>query len=330
MTGATGFVGSAALRVLLARSRDQAARGRAVPEIRVLTRRPLPPETVAAGVIEVRGDLREPATLRGACDGVTTVLHLAAQVGGDAATCTAVNEHGTGALLREAAAAGVTRLIHLSTTAVYGTGVHRGIGEYDVPIAPVSPTSRSRAAAEAAVRRAGGIVLRPHLIYGPGDIWFVPTLLTLFAKAPAWIDGGEARASLVCVDDLGAVCAALALGAASVPAGSVHHVNHPEPVRMRTVVSTLCRALGRAAPSDDLPAWRHRELVRAALPGLSDHQFALVAEDHYYASSRIWRLTGVPAGSGFAGRIAGALDWYRGMTGIPRATDTAPLAVATH
>ncbi|GGQ76148.1 NAD-dependent epimerase/dehydratase family protein [Couchioplanes azureus] len=324
VTGGTGFVGSAVLRVLRERCRALTAASR--PEIRVLTRRPLPPELVAAGVVEVRGDLADPATLRGACDDVSTVLHLAAQVGGDAGRCVAVNERGTEALLHRAAAAGVGRLVYLSTTGVYGSGVHRGAGEDDLPMAPVSATSRSRAAAEVAVRESGGIVLRPHLVYGPGDTWFVPTVLGLFDRVPAWIDGGAARASLVRVEDLGAVGAALALGAGAGAGGGVFHVNHPEPVSVRTLVTSICARLGRPAPRDDLPARRHRELTRRALPGLTDHQFELLAEDHYYESSRIWRWTGVPAGAGFAAHVAEAADWYGRATAPAPAADTASLA----
>ncbi|MGW2547156.1 NAD-dependent epimerase/dehydratase family protein, partial [Kitasatospora sp. NPDC001574] len=89
LTGAGGFIGSAVLAAL-----------RALPGlggIRALTRSAAP-----AGTVRVAGDLADPATLRGAADGADVLVHLASLVGGPEDACTAVNVHGTRALLAEA------------------------------------------------------------------------------------------------------------------------------------------------------------------------------------------------------------------------------------
>ncbi|MFJ7218843.1 NAD-dependent epimerase/dehydratase family protein [Amycolatopsis sp. NPDC098790] len=121
VTGATGFVGTAVLRELVARG--EGAR------IRVLARRPLPGWMTAAGVTTWRGDVTDAAGLVGLCTGITTLVHLASQVGGDAALCTAVNEDGTAKLLAEARRAGTAEVLYLSTCAVYRDGVHQGAAE---------------------------------------------------------------------------------------------------------------------------------------------------------------------------------------------------------
>lgn len=77
-------------------------------------------------------------SVRGLCDGVGAVLHLAARIGGTQEECRAVNVEGTRALLAEAERAGVRRIVQLGTAAVYRDGAHRGAVEGS------SPRSRSR------------------------------------------------------------------------------------------------------------------------------------------------------------------------------------------
>jgi nucleoside-diphosphate-sugar epimerase len=263
------------------------------------------------GAQEIRGDLLEPRTLRGACDGVATVLHLATHISDDEDLCDAVNNDGTRVLLEEARTSGVERVVHLSTTAIYGHGVHRGASESILPPAPVSATSRSRLKAERLVREAGGIVLRPHLVYGAGDRWFLPTLLNMLDRVPAWIERGGAKTSLVSVEDLAAVAATLTRMPWGPSKGAVFHVSHPQPVSFRAVTERAYGELGLTLPENDLPAHEHRELTRRALPRLTDHQFELLAYDHWYNSSRIWQYTGVNPGAGAVTRLPAATSWYR-------------------
>src|SRR5262249_2639646 len=109
VTGATGDVGGYVTTRLLA---DGAA-------VRVLCRSGsdrLPREVEVAG-----GDLPAPQTLERAVAGMDAVVHCAAHLGGGGRALHAqVNAAGTRALLAAAERAGVGRLVHLSTVAVYG------------------------------------------------------------------------------------------------------------------------------------------------------------------------------------------------------------------
>ncbi|WAL67972.1 NAD-dependent epimerase/dehydratase family protein [Amycolatopsis cynarae] len=318
VTGANGFVGSAVVRELVARG--------AGPRVRVLVRRPVPEWMTDSGVTVWCGDLTDAACLTGSCTGITTVVHLASQVGGDPALCTAVNERGTGSLLQQARRAGVPRVLYLSTCAVYRDGVHRGAAEPghpdrrappgSVPVTdPSSATSRSRLAGERLVRAAGGIVLRPHLIYGEGDRHVVPTLARWLRAVPAWAAGGSARTSLVAVTDLAAVIGALALHPGTGRSGDVFHVAGPRPLAMRRLLTLVCELLDLPLPTVDLSLGEHRARTRAVLPAVSDHQYSLLTRDHWYESSRIWSVTGVSPGPGLARRFAEAADWYRETLG---------------
>ncbi|MBP2327143.1 nucleoside-diphosphate-sugar epimerase [Kibdelosporangium banguiense] len=307
VTGATGFIGSAVVRELLTQHAGR--------RVRVLTRQPIPQWMTEAGVTAVRGDLTQPSTLQGMCAGVGTVLHFASQIGGDPKTCAAVNEHGTRALLDEARRSGVTRVICLSTSAVYGMGAHRGFGESELVPAPVSVTSRTRLAAERMVLAVGGMVLRPNVVYGNGDRHVVPTLVRWLRSVPMWADGGSARMSLVAVTDLAA--AAVALAGMKWDIGRVFHVNHPQPVRARELITRVCELLELPLPEGDLSVADHRTMTREAMPALTDHQHSMLVEDHWYDSSGIWDFTGLAPGPGLIARLPEAAGWYRDRLGAP-------------
>lgn len=297
VAGGTGFIGSAVVALLVRRGVD----------VRVLRRSAPPDWMTEAGVGWVAGDLADPGSLRGVAEGADVLLHLAARVDRDPVACATVNVRGTGALMAEARRAGVRRIVYNSTCAVYGTGPHRGLAESELVPAPASVASQTRLAAEAEVLAGGGVVLRPHLVFGVGDRWFVPALLRLLRAVPAIVDGGRARMSVIAVDDL----ARAIVGVAASGLTGVHHVNHPRPVAMAELLGWLGRHIGCRRPTRDIDRATHRELLRRARLPLSDHQYALLTDDHWYRSERVWREVGLPAGPGLAHRIAESASWYR-------------------
>ncbi|MDX3130645.1 hypothetical protein PV367_12760, partial [Streptomyces europaeiscabiei] len=54
----------------------------------------------------------------------------------------------------------------------------------------------------------------------------------------------------------------------------------------------------------------HRTQVRKHLPQLTDHQYALLTEDHYYDTTRIWHHTQLHPGPGFDTRFTTHTPWY--------------------
>ncbi|WP_405872240.1 NAD-dependent epimerase/dehydratase family protein [Streptomyces sp. NBC_00005] len=298
VVAAAGVAGDVRLRLLV----------RALPSA---TRPPSsgPPLPAGAPVAYVRGDLTDPASLRGVCDGVDAVVHCAARIGGNARLLRRVNDLGTLALVEEARRAGVERFVHLSTAAVHGRGPFRGVRPGQAPIAPVSDTSRTRAAAERHVLTAGGTVLRPHLVYGAGDRWVVPGVLTLLRALGARPAGRLGRQSMIDAGTLGHVL----LSAALVPAvreGRVHFVNHPDPVPGEDLLAAVAETYGllpEAAPG--IPA----EAARARLHDhpLARHHLELLAADHWFTDDRVWTDLGCDPGAVFAERFPRYADAYR-------------------
>ncbi|MDQ8706881.1 NAD-dependent epimerase/dehydratase family protein [Streptomyces sp. LHD-70] len=308
VVGGSGFVGRAIVRELAQRNGELRE-----PRLRTLTSRRPPDGTCPRGVAHTVADLTDPASLRGTCAGVTTLVHAAAHVGRDPARSDAVNRAGTLALLDEARRAGVRRVLYVSTASVYGSGPHRGPAEGELTPAPESAASATRLAAERAVLDAGGIVLRPHLIVGPGDRWVVPTIAQVLGRVPDWPAAG-AKSSLIGVEDLARLVAALVAEEPRQERGDVLHAAHPAPVRTRDLVLAVARLLGLPAPRGTLTLPEHRERLARELPALSGHQYALLTRDHWYDSARIWRRTRLEPGPGPLEKLGA----YAGWNGEPR------------
>jgi nucleoside-diphosphate-sugar epimerase len=331
VTGAAGFIGGQVVRALARRPRLPDAPEHDAPEleVRLLSHRtpPMIPAGAVSGRFEaVQGDLANPASLKGICDGVDVLVHAASYIGSSEADARAVNDEGTGALLEQASAAAVSRVVHLSTASVYGRGTFRAAEPESLVLSPGSALSRSRAAAEERVRDAGGIVVRPHLVFGPGDRWVLPRILKLRTAMGPALDTLDTRASVIDSGTLGTLLAGLALTPRAPAPGAAFHAAFPTPV----VVGALTRALAVAAglpvdaAPDASPGASPTSAAAAAADGSSDafpdassgaapgmapelppgadqalrHDLAMLETDHWFAAERIWAASGLPVQAG--------------------------------
>ncbi|MBG0854655.1 NAD(P)-dependent oxidoreductase [Streptomyces spinoverrucosus] len=307
VTGGTGFIGSHVVPLL--RTASAAPDG---PALRLLTHHRPGPDATGGGLETAHGDLADPASLHGLCDGVTTVLHLASRIGGTPEECRTVNEEGTRALLAEAARAGVRRIVQLGTAAVYGDGPHRGEREGRITEAPVSPTSATRLAGERLVLAAGGTVVRPYLVYGEGDTWVVPGLARLLRRLPHWVNGADSRLSLISAPVLARALTELALAPhePTPTAGRVLHAAHPEPVTLRELLTTVCGALDLPLPTGEITLDEALHRLDAHGPG-ARRPLALVTVDRWYDSSALWSLLSTDPGAPFMEAFKECAPWYR-------------------
>ncbi|CAL9328009.1 hypothetical protein SUDANB32_00012 [Streptomyces sp. enrichment culture] len=304
VVGGTGFIGRAVLKAF---NRHRSPHG-GTPTLLALCR--TPPRTGLPGVRYAAGDLTDPATLRGICSNVTAVVHAASYVGPDPRQCHRINHTGTRALLDEAQRHNVKSFLYISTTAVYGHGPHHGPREDRLTPAPASPASASRLLAEQDARAAGATVLRPPLVYGTGDRWFIPTLAHLLRRVPAWPDQPQPRTSVIAVEDLARLTTALIHHSRHTQApGTTYHVADPQPLPWDDLLARL-RTLLHLPQAQPIPLSEHRSLVRRSLPRLTDHQYALLTQDHWYNTGSIWHTTGLQPGPGFHERLSTSTTWY--------------------
>jgi nucleoside-diphosphate-sugar epimerase len=167
VTGATGYVGSAFVARCLA----------AGVGVRALVRDP--GAALPAGVERATVDLAEPAGLDAHLRGVEVLVHCAAeQRSPSRARHRAVNVGGTRAVIEGAIAAGVRRVVHLSSIAVYPRREAGAVVSPDDPVDPFpelrEPYAWSKIGAERWValhRRTStldAVTLRLGIVYGRG------------------------------------------------------------------------------------------------------------------------------------------------------------------
>ena len=251
LTGATGLLGGALATLLLERGQPVRALLQPGEDADRFTR---------AGLEICRGDLRDPASLRRAVDGIDVVLHCAARTGpwGPQADYDAVNVVGLGHLLLSAQQAAVRRIVHVSSVTVHGNDL-RGHGDETSPLrAEPNPYNRSKIAGERMVERlvrttgAPITVVRPGWIYGAGDrSSFGRIVETVRRGQMVQIGRGANHLPLIYVTD----AARGVLLAADAPAGvgRTYVLVNDEPVTQERYLATIARELGVAAPRRRIP-----------------------------------------------------------------------------
>ncbi|HSQ00944.1 MAG TPA: NAD-dependent epimerase/dehydratase family protein [Candidatus Dormibacteraeota bacterium] len=166
VTGAAGFLGGA----IVARLRADGMRVRAFVR----------PGRAAAADERVEGDLRDREALTRAVEGVDAVVHAGARVATTGAweEFEATNVGATTAIIDAARAAGVRRVVHVSSLSVYAVpndgAVVREDSAYDDGGGERGFYARSKLladqAAMAAIAAGAPVtVVRPGLLYGPGQ-----------------------------------------------------------------------------------------------------------------------------------------------------------------
>ncbi len=208
VTGANGFVGARVCEAL-------AERG---AQVRAVVRRRGTAPQLPEGA-EYIGDFTDPDFAARVVDGATSVVTTVHPMDRDAATQHRIAVEGTPALARAAASAGVARLIHISTAAVYDRSP--GIGDVDESGALVTDdggdyavTKRDTDLALANVEGITRVLLRPPAILGPG-----PTSTWNTLRPEEMRNDEQARRTIanktfpwVHVSDLAALTADLATG----------------------------------------------------------------------------------------------------------------------
>lgn len=238
VTGGSGFLGVNLIRHLLARGAT----------VRSLDVSPFDyPEAAAIEVIS--GDIRNRKTVRAALEGVDVVVHCAAALPlYRAEEILDVDVNGTGELLEAALEAGVARLVHISSTAVYGVPDHHPLVEDDL-MTGVGPYGEAKVQAEqicAAYRDRGLCVpiLRPKSFVGPERLGIFELLYDFASRARNFpvVGSGLNRYQLLDVEDL---CSAIHLCATG-PAAAVNDVFNVGAAQFGTIRDDFQAVLDRA------------------------------------------------------------------------------------
>ena len=270
MTGGGGFLGRALVRLLLERGET----------VRSFSRT-MHPELSAWGVAQFQGDLSDAEAVMDACSGVEAVFHAAAKAGvwGPAGQFHAVNVIGTRNVIAACRRQKVARLIYTSSpSVVFHGGDMAGADEstpYPSRYSAVYP--RTKALAEQAVLQAArqglpAVVLRPHLIWGPGDPHLVPRIISR-ARRLRRVGSGRNLVDTIYIDNAAAahVLAESRLRDDPALTGRIYFISQDAPMPLWEMIDSILGCAGlppvrrRIAP---WLAWTIGALCEAAYSAL--------------------------------------------------------------
>lgn len=255
VTGATGFLGAAVVRALLADRRP----------VRALVRRSSDRRNLAGLDIELsEGDLTEPASLRAAARGCEAVFHVAADYRlwvRDPKPMFRANVEGSINMLEAAAEAGAQRLVYTSSVATLGINPDRTPADETTPVGlddMIGSYKRSKFLAEEAVRRRSAelgfpvVTVNPSTPIGPGDVRPTPTgriiLDAAAGRMPAYVDTGL---NLVHVDDV----ARGHLQALTAGRSGERYILGGEDMTLQQILAVVAAKVGRRPSNVRLPHW---------------------------------------------------------------------------
>ncbi|NUP08663.1 MAG: NAD-dependent epimerase/dehydratase family protein [Polyangiaceae bacterium] len=258
VTGSSGFVGSHLTRGLAERGDEVIALDVAAP------RKPFESERVRT----MQGDLRDLDTLKRAVEGADTVFHVASRVqtrGHGADEVFAINVGGTRKLIEACKAANVPRFVYVSSASVVydGKDIERGDERLPYPSHFHAPYAETKAIAEKEVleENAKGALatcsIRPHVVFGPGDMRFFPAILARAktGRLKAYVGDASKLSDFTYIDNLvhGLMLAADKLEVKGPLGGQAYFVTNGEPVPFWDFIGRVLDGLGYARPKFRVP-----------------------------------------------------------------------------
>jgi 2-alkyl-3-oxoalkanoate reductase len=247
VTGGSSLLGATTARAL-------ADRGDAVT---LLQRRP-----AGLGLPEILADIADRSAVEEAVRGHDAVVHLAARVGvtGSLRAYHRTNVTGTAVVVDACRAAGVSRLVHVSSPSVAHTG-HSLVGAGAEPADPERARgayARTKATAERRALAANDdelavVAIRPHLVWGPGDPQLIERVVARARAGRLVLVGtGAALVDTTYVENAADALVA-ALDRAPEVGGQALVVTNGEPRPIAELLNRICAAAGVTGPHRRVP-----------------------------------------------------------------------------
>ena len=195
VTGGGGFLGTTICRQLMAAGHEVSTFQRSSAS-----------HLEKIGVTCLQGDIREPEAVQSAVNRCDAVIHCAALAGlwGAAESFESINVGGTRNVIEACQQSSVGQLVYTSSPSVVLNGQDIEGGDESLPLVsePLMPYQATKIAADRMVREANApglktVVLRPHLMWGPGDPHFLPRLIDRAINDRLFLPAPEKKSDLV-------------------------------------------------------------------------------------------------------------------------------------
>lgn len=317
VTGATGFLGSALVTELVKQKQP----------VRVLARdEQKAREQFGEEITIIRGEITDGEQVERAVDGATIIYHLVGRLYHPSVPAELYHHthvEGTRTLLKACKRQKqLQRIVHCSTTGVHGVTGKTPAAE-DAPIAPTNPYEATKLQGELLALKAyqeDGLpvsVVRPGLVYGPGDLHLLGFFSSINKGLFRVIDGGNALLHPIYIDDMTAaflLCAELpeAVGRSYNIAGERH-------VTLRELAQAIAHSMHKKLPGGSIPLWfaNLASDIFSVVPGMKGENAPLTrSRVQFLTHSRVYDISKAKAELGFAPRVEleegmkNTAEWY--------------------
>jgi NADH dehydrogenase len=237
------------------------------------------------------GDVTDPQSLTGVCDGVDAVVHLVGIIEeSNGATFDEVIHQGTVHIVNAARDAGVGQVVLMSA-----------LGAQDNPRLPYM---QAKIRAEAAVQQSGipYAIFRPSVIFGPGD-GFINALAGVVRNFPVIpvVGDGKARFQPVAVKDVADAFAAV-VGDPDLARDQIIELGGGELLTYEEIIDALAKELGKKKPKIHVPVGMMKMMVKVSSPlpkvlrpPVTPEQLKMLSLDNSTSPNALEQLIGRPA-----------------------------------
>ncbi len=272
------------------------------------------------GVEVIGGDIRDAAAVRRAVAGVDVVYHNVAQVplARERNVLRSVNVDGTQVLLDACVAAGVGKVVHTSSSAVFGIPESNPVLPTTIP-KPQEPYGEAKLAGEWACLRAASApenldvsIVRPRTVLGHGRLGIFAILFDWIADGsdPIVLGDGANRYQFVHADDLASAC----LLAAERPGPAVFNVGTDRFGTMADALRHLCGHAGTGAVVRSLPArpaeWAMQISARIGLTPFAPYHWLMYGRPMWFDLDHVRDALGWSPKWSNDEMFADSFDWF--------------------
>jgi len=276
------------------------------------------PDALPRDVEVFQVDIRDNAGVLRACQEVSVVHHNVAAVplAKNAAAFVSVNQHGTRNLLNSALRCGVKKVVHMSSSAVYGVPKSNPVSETTHPVPReaygVAKLAAEHICGEFLTQGLDISIVRPRTILGNGRLGIMQILFEWVreGKNLPVLGGGDNLYQFVHADDL--VDAAMA--ASKRPGPGIYNIGGADVCSMHEILEGLIRHAGTGGRVVSFPMqWAIRSMEFTSKMGLSplgDYHSLMYGRSLYFDCTKARTEIGYRPKWGNLDMLCQSYDWY--------------------